>query len=128
MAGTTIFQEQAFVEQLKQRLRLVLDWKVEEEKENGQVDLIVEDPQSGKRMFIEFKQAGRYGQLPVSTVLSMNKQKNRLSAKDMLCLVSFSDIPMMLDDKLKELGIMTIEKPSVEDAAGKIEQVMLAGG
>jgi hypothetical protein len=127
MAGTTYIHENIFIDELKDRLSKELGWKVEKETENSLVDLVIET-QTGKRMFIEFKQAGRYGELPLSTVLSLSRQKNRLSGNDILCLVSFSSIPSILEDKLTELGILAIEKPSVEDAAGRIEQVMMAEG
>ena len=118
-------EDSFFIDQLSQLLSRAQGWKVEKEAENDSSDLIVET-QDGKRMFIEFKEAGSYGELPLSTVLSLNKQKKRLSRKDLLCLVSFSKIPTILKETLSEMGILAIEKPSLEDAAGKIEQAMLA--
>jgi hypothetical protein len=118
-------EDSAFIDQLSQRLSEGQGWKVQKEADDDLSDLIVET-QDGKRMFIEFKQAGTYGELPLSTVLSLNKQKKRLSGKDALCLVSFSKIPTILKETLAEMGILAIEKPSVEDAAGKIEQAMMA--
>jgi hypothetical protein len=87
-------------------------------------DLIIEDTQSGKRVFVEFQEGGQYGELPISSILSLSKQKNRLSGKDILFLVTFSVIPSLLENKLKELGIIAVAKPSVDELVGKLQYAM----
>jgi hypothetical protein len=56
----------------------------------------------------------------------LSKQKNRLSGQDILFLDTFSVIPPLLENKLKELGIMAVAKPSVDELAGKLQYAMSA--
>jgi hypothetical protein len=56
----------------------------------------------------------------------LNKQKNRLSGKDTLFLITFSTISALLAGKLKELGIMAIAKPSIDEVVGKLQFAMSA--
>lgn len=126
MPETTLFREREFIDQLSERLSQGRDWKVEKEANDGAADLVVQDPRSGKRIFIEFQEGGEYGELPISSILSLNKQKNRLLPSDLLFLVTFSGIPALLATKLKELGIMAITKPSIEEVVGQVQYAMSA--
>ena len=126
MPETTQYREREFINQLTEQLSRGRDWKVEQEDGDGSADLVVQDPNSGKRIFIEFQEAGEYGSLPISSVLSLYKQKKRLSAMDSLFLITFSGIPALLASKLKELGILAIAKPSVEEVVGKVQYAMSA--
>jgi hypothetical protein len=126
MPETTLFREREFIDQLSERLSQGRDWKVEKEANDGAADLVVQDPRSGKRVFIEFQEGGEYGELPISSILSLNKQKNRLLPSDLLFLVTFSGIPALLASKLKELGIMAITKPSIEEVVGQVQYAMSA--
>jgi hypothetical protein len=126
MAATAQYSEKIFIDELSHRLSQEGDWKVEKEVDDGSTDLIILDPQSGKRVFVEFQEGGQYGELPISSILSLSKQKNRLSGKDILFLVTFSVIPSLLENKLKELGIMAVAKPSVEELVGKLQYAMSA--
>jgi hypothetical protein len=118
--------QKKFINQLTEQLSQGRDWKVDKEDGDSSVDLVVLDPNSGKRIFIEFQEAGEYGSLPISSVLSLYKQKKRLSAMDSLFLITFSGIPTLLASKLKELGIMAFAKPSVEEVVGKVQYAMSA--
>jgi hypothetical protein len=126
MQTTAQYTEKSFINELTQRLSQVGDWKVEKEADDGSTDLIVQDPQSGKRVFVEFQEGGEYGELPISSILSLSKQKNRLSGNDILFLVTFSVIPSLLENKLKELGIMAVARPSVDEMVGKLQYAMSA--
>lgn len=126
MAATAQYSEKTFIDALSHRLSEEGDWKVEKEVDDGSTDLVIVDPQSGKRVFIEFQEGGQYGELPISSILSLSKQKNRLSGKDILFLVTFSVIPSILENKLKELGIMAVAKPSVDELVGKLQYAMSA--
>jgi hypothetical protein len=126
MPETVQYTEKTFINELTQRLSQVGDWKVEKEADDGSTDLIVQDPQSGKRVFLEFQEGGDYGELPISSILSLSKQKNRLSGNDILFLVTFSVIPSLLESKLKELGIMAVARPSVDEMVGKLQYAMSA--
>jgi hypothetical protein len=124
MANTTQYTERDFINQLSQRLTTSSDWKVDADSGSG--DMVIQDPRSGKRVFIEFQEGGQYGELPMSSVVSLNKQKNRLSGKDTLFLITFSAISSLLEGKLKELGIMAIARPSVDEVVGKLQFAMSA--
>lgn len=126
MPQATLYREKEFINQLSERLSQAQDWKVETETDDGSIDLIVRDPHSGKRIFIEFQEGGQYGELPISSILSLNKQKSRLLPSDLLLLVTFSGISTLLANKLKELGILAITKPSVEEVVGQVQYAMSA--
>jgi hypothetical protein len=127
MQESTLNTERQFIDDLTARLNEATNWKVGRElrMQEDIVDLVVEDSHSGKRIYIEFKGAGQYGQLPIASILSLNKQKSRLLPTDNLLLVTFSGIPELLANKLNELGIMTITKPkSIDDVVGKVQLAM----
>jgi hypothetical protein len=126
MSEVARYNEKQFIDQLSEQLVQGGDWKVEKEAGAGSADLVVQDSHSGKRVFIEFQEGGQYGELPISSILSLNKQKSRLSPTDLLLLITFSAIPALLASKLKELGILAITKPSVEDVVGKVQYAMSA--
>src|SRR5437879_8343331 len=117
MPEAILYNEKQFIDALTARLSETNNWNVEKEhQEYDGVDLVVENPHSGKRIYIEFQDAGQYGQLQIASIISLNKQKSRLSPNDDLLLVTFSIIPDLLASKLKEKGIMAIAKPnSIDD-------------
>ena len=126
MPEASQYRDKEFINQLSDRLSQGQDWKVEKEAADGSADLIVQDPRSGKRIFIEFQEGGEYGELPISSILSLNKHRNRLLPSDLLFLVTFSGIPALLASKLQELGIMAITKPSIEEVVGHVQYAMSA--
>jgi hypothetical protein len=124
MAKATINKEKKFIEDLSTRLSEVKDWNIAKNRD-GSADLIVQDPHSGKKLFIEFQDGGQYGQLQIASIVSLGKQKSRIAPNDDLLLVSFSRIPDLLASKLNEHGIMAIAKPSsIDDVLGKIQMAM----
>jgi len=126
MPEDTLYRGKQFIHQLSQRLSQGQDWKVETEPDDDSLDLVVRDPHSGKRVFIEFQEGGQYGELPISSILSLSKQKRRLLPSDLLLLVTFSGIPALLASKLKELGILAFTKPSVDEVVGQVRYAMSA--
>jgi hypothetical protein len=125
MPESRLYFEKQFIDGLIARLSEAKNWKVGKGDQEGAVDLVVEDSHSGKRIYIEFKEAGQYGQLPIASILSLNKQKSKLLPTDNLLLVTFSGIPDLLASKLNELGIITITKPnSIDDVVGKVQLAM----
>ena len=125
MPAPTFYSEKQFIDELTARLSEATSYKVGKENQENAVDLVVEDSHSGKRVFIEFREAGQYGQLPIASIISLNKQKSRLSPTDYLLLVTFSRIPDLLASKLHEQGILAIAKPnSIDDVVGKVQWAM----
>jgi hypothetical protein len=120
-------KEKVFIDLLSQTLMMQHPaWKVEKLDADGGADLMVEDTESGKRVFIEFKEGSKYGNLPVSLIFPLNRQKKRLSSNDALFLVTFAMIPSLLGEKLEEIGVLAMEKPSIPDVVGKVQYAMSA--
>ncbi|HEY4151090.1 MAG TPA: hypothetical protein VGM41_19260 [Chitinophagaceae bacterium] len=126
MAYPIQYNETDFITQLTEQLRRDNDWKVGKESYGGIADLVIEDIHSGKRIFIEFRTAGQYGELPISSALVLDEQKKRLSEKDALFLVTFSGVSKTLGNKLKDLGIKVFASPTVEDVVGNVQYAMSA--
>ncbi len=126
MALSIQYNENDFISQLAEQLRRDNGWKVEKEPFGGAADLVVEDTNSGKRIYIEFKTAGEYGELPISSARALDVQKKRLSKNDALFLVTFSGISQTLGNKLKDLGIKVFANPTVEDVVGNVQYAMSA--
>src|SRR4051812_43074261 len=125
MPEPTIHTERRFIDDLIARLSEAKNWKVGKEYEEDAADLVIEDTHSGKRVFIEFRDAGQYGQLQIASIISLSKQKSLLSPTDDLLLVTFSRIPDLLASKLHEKGILAIAKPnSIDDVVGKVQLAM----
>ena len=117
-------QEEQFIDQLAQKLKQDA-WQVDQERNDGLNDLVVYDPGSRKRICIEFKEAGQYGELPISSIIPFTKQKNRIREDmDKIFLVSFSAIPDILFRKLDRLGIKAFTRPSVDDVAQQVQYAM----
>jgi hypothetical protein len=125
MPEPTLYSEKQFIDELTARLSEATSYKVGKENQDNAVSLVVEDSHSGKRVFIEFREAGQYGQLQIASIISLNKQKSRLSPTDDLLLVTYSRIPDLLASKLHEKGILAIAKPnSIDDVVGKVQWAM----
>lgn len=90
--------------------------------ENG-ADLVVRDPHSGKIVAIELKDAGEYGELPISTILPISRLVKQTGNLEKFLLITFSQVPILLSKKLKELNVDTLTKPTVDQV---VEQVQLA--
>jgi len=86
------------------------------------VDLLVVEPNSGKRIAIECKSAGDYGELPISTILPIARLVKN-DPNQQVILVSFSSVSDLLSTKLKELNVPSLTKPTVKQV---VDQVQLA--
>jgi hypothetical protein len=118
--------ESLFVDQLTSKLTENKSLEVEQEPSGNRADIVVTDPHSGKRIFIEVKSAGQYGELPISSILSINDQVKRISTTDTFILVTFSSISNFLNKKLKELNVTAFSKPSVDDVVSKVQVALSA--
>jgi hypothetical protein len=118
--------ESLFVDQLTSKLTENKSLEVEQEPSGNGADIVVKDSHSGKRIFIGFKNAGQYGELPISSILSINDQVKRISATDTFILVTFSSISNFLSKKLKELNVTAFSKPSVDDVLNKVQVALSA--
>lgn len=121
MVSTQNNTEASFVNQLTSRLTEDKHLEVEQEPSGINADIVVKDLNSGKRIFIEFKDAGQYGELPISSILSINDQIKGISDTDTFILVTFSSISNFLYNKLKQLNVIAFSKPTVEDVVSKVQ-------
>ena len=119
-------KESKFVSQLATQLTKNPGLEVEMEPRNTGADIVVKNPSSGKRIFIEFKDAGEYGELPISIILSINDQVKRIGTSDAIILVTFSSISNFLNRKLKELNVTALSQPSVDDVVNKVQFALSA--
>lgn len=118
--------EALFVNQLTSKLTENKSLEVEQEPRGIDADIVVKDSNSGKRIFIEIKDAGQYGELPISSILSINDQVKRISTTDTFILVTFSSISNFLNKKLKELNVTAFSKPSVDDVLNRVQVALSA--
>ncbi|HUB62766.1 MAG TPA: hypothetical protein VL978_18760 [Puia sp.] len=118
--------EALFVDQLTSKLTENKSLEVEQESRGNGPDIVVKDSHSGKRIFIEFKDAGPYGELPISSILSINDQVKRIATTDTFILITFSSISNFLSKKLKELNVTAFSKPSVDDVLNKVQVALSA--
>ena len=84
-------------------------------------DIIVKDKASDKRIFIEVKNAKGYGELPISSVIPLAKLVADSTILDTVLLISFSALSSLLADRLKELKVETLQKPTVDQVVQQID-------
>jgi len=95
-------------------------WKVEKGTGEG-YDIVISDIHSGKRIYIEFKAGGGYGELPIGSIIPLSRQLNKIEKRDKLFLVTFSRISNFLAAKLEHLGVTFFSKPSVDDVVNNVQ-------
>jgi len=120
-------KEAMFLDQLTSKLNENKSLEVEKELYGTSgADIVVKDAHSGKRIFIEIKDAGQYGELPISSILSINDQVKRISTTDLFILVTFSSISTFLNKKLKKLNVTAFSRPSVDEVVNKVQLALSA--
>ena len=115
-------QEQEFTRELIKLLSSHNNFEVLASSDKN-VDLLVHDQTTGKTVAIEFKDAGSYGELPISTFLPIADLVQQTDKFQKLLLVSFSKVPDLLRRKLNKLNVDALTKPSVSQV---VERVQLA--
>jgi hypothetical protein len=85
-------------------------------------DLIVKDRASGKVIAIEFKNAGNYGELPISTILPISRMVKQADHLAKFFLITFSKVPVLLENKLKELNVKTLSLPTISEVVNEVQQ------
>ena len=117
--------ELIFVHQLADKLNENADWQVETEPRDTGADIVVRNA-NDKKIYIEIKRAGQYGELPISSILSVNDQVKRIAPTDNLILVTFSGISDFLNKKLSDINVTALSQPSVDDVVNKVALAMSA--
>jgi hypothetical protein len=112
-----------FLRKLRDELALHYNLDVQTEPSDAGVDLLVHDQVSGKTVAIEIKDAGGYGELPISTILSISKLIRQTNKFQKLLLVTFSRVPALLSNKLQQLNVDALTQPTVNQV---VERVQLA--
>jgi hypothetical protein len=116
-----VHREEDFLRKLYDVLLLNENFQLESEGYGG-ADIVVRNRASGKTVGIELKNAGDYGELPISTILPISRMVKQNDTFEKLLLITFSQVPMLLSKKLQELNVETLTKPTVEQVVGQVEQ------
>ncbi len=112
-----------FLRKLYDELMLADKFQLEREPYGGNVDLLVRNPVSGKVVAIEMKDAGDYGELPISTIIPISKLVRQTDKFAKVLLLTFSKLPNLLSKKLQELNVEAMTQPTVKQV---VERVQLA--
>lgn len=118
--------ESTFLGQLTTKLIEKESWDIQQDRNNEYADIIVVDTNTGKRIFIEVKNAGEYGELPISSIIPISNQAKRITAGDKIFLITFSGIPNLLNVKLKELNVKAFMSPSVDEVFNDVQLALSA--
>jgi len=101
-------------------------YQIERSDNDGGADLIVREPHTGKVVAVELKDAGTYGELPISTILPISRIVKQTDQLQKLLLITFSQVPVLLSKKLKELNVDALSRPTVDQVVEHIEQAFSA--
>lgn len=113
-----------FMRKLRDQL-VHTNFEIEAQPFAGDADLLVRNPTSGKTVAIELKDAGDYGELPISTILPIARlAQNSLFEK--FLLITFSNVPVLLSKKLKELNVEALSRPTVSQVVEKVQLALSA--
>ncbi|HWB91939.1 MAG TPA: hypothetical protein VG605_08810 [Puia sp.] len=121
-----INKEPDFLRQLCEELASRHNYQLEKVPYAGDPDLLVKNPASGKAVAIELKDAGAYGELPISTILPISKLAKQTDKFAKVILITFSNVPALLSQKLAELNVEAITRPTVKQAAEKVQLALSA--
>jgi hypothetical protein len=109
-----------FINALRTELEAVGKWTLDDWFPDRNVDLSITDKKTGKRILIDVKDAKEYGELPISSIISIaNLARNH--AKDQIILVSLSSLSSLLLNRLRELHVRSLQKPSVQEVVQEVE-------
>ncbi len=115
--------EETFLEELYIELEKIRNFSMQRSVLEGE-DLVVRNLDNGSEVIIELKSAGRYGELPISTIIPLaGRVRSDLCAKKII-LVSFSNLPNLLLSKLNELGVQSVTNPTVDKVVKKVQTAL----
>jgi len=123
-AQATIRGEVDFMRKLRDQL-VHTNFEIEAEPSGSNADLLVRNPTSGKTVAIELKDAGDYGELPISTILPIARLAQNSHFEKFL-LITFSSVPVLLYQKLKELNVEALTRPTVSQVVEKVQLALSA--
>ncbi len=115
-----------FYRKLYDQLARTDNFEIVSEPFAGEADLLIRNPASGKSMAIEFKEAGDYGELPISTIIPISKLARQTDKFEKLLLVTFSTVPALLSRKLKELNVEALSQPTISQVVEKVQLALSA--
>lgn len=122
MAATDLktTDENTFLDQLTDQLNRLdnVEWK--KSSKDG-YDISVEDKSTDKKIFIEFKGGGKYGELPISSIISLAGFVKNNPDYDKFFLLTFSKLSGLLQSKLDELDVQTITQPKVDEVVNQVK-------
>lgn len=115
-----------FLRKLCDELMLQEHLQLIREPDGSNADLLVRNEASGKTVVIEMKDAGEYGELPISTIIPISKLVRETDKIGKILLITFSDVPALLSQKLQELNVEALKKPTVNEVVEKVQLALSA--
>jgi hypothetical protein len=102
------------------------NYQIEKSEFDSDADLVIRDLQTGKIVAIELKDAGDYGELPISTILPISRLVKQTGNLQKFFLITFSQVPILLSKKLKELNVDALTRPTIDQVVEQVEQALSA--
>lgn len=118
--------ERDFLGKLFDELTMKDKYQIERTEYDSAADMIIRDPHTGKTVMIELKDAGNYGELPISTILPISRMVKQFDNLERFFLITFSQVPILLSRKLKELKVDALTQPTVNQVVEQVEQALSA--
>lgn len=100
------------------------NFEIEAQPHAGDADLLVRNPNSGKTVAIELKDAGDYGELPISTIIPIARLAQNSNFEKFL-LITFSNVPLLLSKKLQALNVEALTQPTVSQVIEKVQLALI---
>jgi hypothetical protein len=119
-------KESNFLQELCDELMRKDEFQLEQYHFGGDADLLVKNPASGKTVAIELKDAGAYGELPISTILPISKLAKQTDKFAKVILLTFSNVPKLLFERLAALNVEAITQPTVNQVVEKVQLALSA--
>lgn len=126
MPAENPYKEVEFVQNLTSRLTENKNLRVDKTPKDRRADIVVEDTHTGKKIYLEIKNAGQYGELPISSIISVNDQVKHIPSTDQFMLITLSSISSFLSRKLKEINVVAISNASVDEVVNKVQLALSA--
>ena len=115
-----------FLRKLYDQLVHTDNFEIEAQPFAGDADLLIRNPRSGKTVAIELKDAGDYGELPISTILPIAKLARQTDKFEKLLLITFSNVPVLLSKKLEELNVEALTQPTISQVVKRVQLALSA--
>ncbi len=126
MSSVVTMNRTNFFSELTSRLRQKEEWEVKMPSYDGSsADIVVKSKNSGKRTHINIRDAKEYGVLPIANIIPITRLVRNNTA-DKVFLISFSAVSPILADRLKELKVVTLLNPSLDEVMHEVNGALVS--